>query len=745
MAWDGLISFDTRSAQEPDVSSQRQPRPQAACKMTDYLSSAPFITSPIGIDVSESEQTIFLDYLGHSTSAGLYFNRSMVSMGLVCGGLIEDVETTVKRLVMSHLSESDSQVIIVHSDNSTLRRDPCSLVGLSGSRPTILTSPRNLHSTSSMYASTGATTVPLRFEENTITTRQLLSFFDPPHDMRNRGSIVNTLQLVISQLREPFDLQHFIELVEKETWTEEGATFLALRQNMLTSLLSSSQPFPWSRREIFVDLDDPLLSSTGLEGVMVDMALQKVLALPPKRRLVVLYNAHEYLATPSPLLRSLEELAALGKRSPTSVIFASPSPSRIPRALFKWVDYLISGHGRSAVWASTLEEELFIHPSANRDPDQLIIWSSLSMHLGNSPTKNRQAVLKPTMWGENALYISTDELMGTMPAPSPSTHSRAEVPSPSEVCSAVNPPATHSPLQEDVEAGIVPLDIAGSVDSTPLPAAPQDDFASAVSTHSEDANPASQSTQGWTQVRKRDPPLPLEQRYPEMFRPLVAGILSLTNRQIDTWVGFEELRAVVSNQQSFGTYTSYVKAGREVRIVELRKKGTSFKSVKLLPFSVRQSYINSVTPSTLVVESCPSRFRPLVSAIIQAGNDDIYAKVSLEELSNALAQVPEVTQPAQFRQTSLPYWIQQACEGEWITKGKVQGKKRMWLGPKLQSVVNPSATPEDLDIRRDRSPSVSPNQHESTEKEFDATLNQYERLQNSAHESSMYDLDSYDD
>jgi hypothetical protein len=112
--------------------------------------------------------------------------------------------------------------------------------------------------------------------------------------MRKRSSILNTVQLVIGQLHEPFDLPRtssarlahvkliimidFIELIEKETWTEDGANFMALRQTILSWLLASRANASFSsEREIIVDFGDPILSHTGMESVFMDMVLQQFL------------------------------------------------------------------------------------------------------------------------------------------------------------------------------------------------------------------------------------------------------------------------------------------------------------------------------------------------------------------------------------------------------------------------------------------------------------------------------------
>ena len=150
---------------------------------------------------------------------------------------------------------------------------------------------------------------PLRFSENDICLRHLLALFTPPPEMHHASSsrISTTIQYVISQLSTegPFDLQGmhklslyssvklhmtkfsaFIQLVEQEKWDDEGATFIALRQTLLTELLSpyeddlihpNVQGPLHSLNNVVLDLADPILCSTRLDGVLMDIALHAFL------------------------------------------------------------------------------------------------------------------------------------------------------------------------------------------------------------------------------------------------------------------------------------------------------------------------------------------------------------------------------------------------------------------------------------------------------------------------------------
>ena len=76
----------------------------------------------------------------------------------------------------------------------------------------------------------------------------------------------------------------FIELIEKESWTDDGANFMALRQTILTSLVQPPNISLSPDDDIVIDLWDPILSRTGLDNVLMDMLLHQFLLHPSKRR-----------------------------------------------------------------------------------------------------------------------------------------------------------------------------------------------------------------------------------------------------------------------------------------------------------------------------------------------------------------------------------------------------------------------------------------------------------------------------
>jgi hypothetical protein len=139
--------------------------------------------------------------------------------------------------------------------------------------------------------------------------------------------ILTTVQYVVSQLSTegPFDLQGmherslcfsarfhmtkfpaFIQLIEQEKWDDEGATFIALRQTLLTSLLApyeddldhaNVQSIFNSLSKVVLDLTDPILCSTRLDGVLMDMALHAFLnpSIDQTERTMIGKNSDAYI------------------------------------------------------------------------------------------------------------------------------------------------------------------------------------------------------------------------------------------------------------------------------------------------------------------------------------------------------------------------------------------------------------------------------------------------------------------
>ena len=184
--------------------------------------------------------------------------------------------------------------------------------------------------------------------------------------------------------------------------------------------------------------------------------------------------------------------------------------------------------------------------------------------------------------------------------------------------------------------------------------------------------------------------VPLEDKYPDIFRPLVSGVLTLSDYKPGVWVDFEELRKLVGDKKTlqslgWGTYTSYVKMSQEQKVLELKKNAGGFKAVKLMPLAVREKYAKSIDPAALAVATCPPRFRSLVSTILKASGGDVRALVRQDELVHHLGQPSEELYAFLLGGGGAPYWFQQAIDGKWIETGKFQNKITWFrLGPKVR-------------------------------------------------------------
>jgi len=59
----------------------------------------------------------------------------------------------------------------------------------------------------SIYNASDVAVSPITFKDSSITLRHVLALFTPPPAMQGSSAILGTVQLIVSQLRPPFDLQ----------------------------------------------------------------------------------------------------------------------------------------------------------------------------------------------------------------------------------------------------------------------------------------------------------------------------------------------------------------------------------------------------------------------------------------------------------------------------------------------------------------------------------------------------------
>ncbi|KAG8833661.1 hypothetical protein FRC18_003271 [Serendipita sp. 400] len=246
--------------------------------------------------------------------------------------------------------------------------------------------------------------------------------------MKDSQKILTTVQFVLGQLDEAFDLQRFIELVEQEKWDEEAAIFIAFRQTILTMLVSSPDDDDLRERfstyrTIVMELDDPVLLSAGLVPVLMDMAVHEFLSVETEtRKLIVLDNAQEYLFTNSILTKSLASLASMSAGSPANVLLIATDPKRVNPSLYFHFDFLLLGHFNvhSVRWKKSLLSHLQI-PSFMRDngdtklmqvrPNQCAIYSPNSIRMVSYSQQSGEEKEEAALWDETPILIELDDLV----------------------------------------------------------------------------------------------------------------------------------------------------------------------------------------------------------------------------------------------------------------------------------------------------------------------------------------------
>ena len=207
-------------------------------------------------------------------------------------------------------------------------------------------------------------------------------------------------------------------MIAKEAWLEEAAKFITLRREVLSAMSSLPQEAMPLTQEVIIDLNDPVLSCTGMDTILMDVVLQHYQADCKMKNLVVLFNAHEYLSSPSLLYDSLEHIAALGELSTTSIILSSPSPSKLPLDIFKELDYVICGLTRFSV-CKVLQDQLFIKPPSLRwnSGRTMLIWSpESSRHKTIDEESDSSASNDPVKWGDKLVFMDVASL-SVIPTP----------------------------------------------------------------------------------------------------------------------------------------------------------------------------------------------------------------------------------------------------------------------------------------------------------------------------------------
>ncbi|KIM24813.1 hypothetical protein M408DRAFT_229474 [Serendipita vermifera MAFF 305830] len=380
------------------------------------------------IATATTNATGSLDPLGISSIGNLCWNKSINSIGLVSGTVEDETIPILRRLVTSYLTDTTSKVLILHTDHSAVFGGSCSLLASSWPPPRVLVSPQAPESVFSTCQTFNASVTPISFPDTSLTLRHVLAIFTPPHDMPGSSTVLGAVQYILSQLQEPFDLQRFGELVDGEKWSEEAATFIALRQTLLTKLLSPAgveDPEDMARQITLVDLTDPVLNSTRLDSVIMDIAVHDFLRHTAERKMIVFNNCQQYLTATSALRRTIESLATAGSGRTASVILSTTDPTAISASpsFLHSLQYVLFGSSYSILHDGFLDRHLprLSIPREQCGFRRAVLWSPGStLYL----PKNEMPVKKS--WNDLVSFIDVTQFEDSMPtaAFSSDTHNK---------------------------------------------------------------------------------------------------------------------------------------------------------------------------------------------------------------------------------------------------------------------------------------------------------------------------------
>ncbi|KIM23609.1 hypothetical protein M408DRAFT_252225 [Serendipita vermifera MAFF 305830] len=274
---------------------------------------------------------------------------------------------------------------------------------------------------------------PLRLREQDISARHVLALFTPPVDMHNAtaAKITASIQYVISRLKTPFDLQDFIQLMEQESWDDASINFVTLCQTILTELLTPYDAVEAKAtaclplhdlKEAVVDLTDPLLCSTRLDSVLMDMSLHAFLngQAGQARTLIVLSAAHGYLYASSCLMRTLESLVSQNMGN-ISILIDTTNLHALTLSpyILRTIDYIVmTGPIRSHIWRDALKSyavssETPITPPFLRGKNEVAILSPQSQQI-ESGTDGECA----SVWGDTFMSLVISEVVPIAPVES---------------------------------------------------------------------------------------------------------------------------------------------------------------------------------------------------------------------------------------------------------------------------------------------------------------------------------------
>jgi hypothetical protein len=193
-------------------------------------------------------------------------------------------------------------------------------------------------------------------------------------------------------------IEGFIELVDQEKWDEDGASFMALRQTLLTTLISTDEDadtYSSQFDKVIIDLTDPILSATKLDATIFNIILREfattgagesrligetfcIIHITTTKSMSVLNNSHEYLRSDSLLSKSLLSLATMRDGAHSMLLIGNDLLSINP-TLISLSDFVIRGYPNPRSWAEYYRLHEPIQSSVPQEPQiragQVVITS----------------------------------------------------------------------------------------------------------------------------------------------------------------------------------------------------------------------------------------------------------------------------------------------------------------------------------------------------------------------------------
>ncbi|KAG8834462.1 hypothetical protein FRC17_008684, partial [Serendipita sp. 399] len=537
---------------------------------------------------------------------------------------------------------------------------------------TVLISPRSLEDVYDVYSEESIDVTPLLFHEANIKFRHILSLFQPPSGNPGSARITNSINHIVNQLRRSFDLQRFIELVDEEKWDDDGATFVALRQTILTELVSGNSVKDnslFSRsREILVDLTDPLLSATGFDGVILDMALHRFLAANKNRKkLLVLSPSVGSIQRHSCLFESLNRLASQGQSRDTSVVIGTLEPSTLSPIIFNALDYVMCGSIRHPAWRRSFLDTVGIDIDfASLKPGELAI-----VCCGHSDIKLSMAV--------ETLSRSTPRL----------------------VDHGYGSPDNHRSSMAVLPADTLSLYETSKSTSTSTRLSPEPPDSEAITSDATRSSTGSTKSSLDGLMRSNEIKAEMtEDLYPEHFRPLMRAILKQCNSQVGVEVKFDALREALGSMKQFtslgwSNLTVWVKAACTAGFLTREGKGKS-RLIRLRPLTLENSHIDvdgprtsvstnnslQVVPFQVLLGDYPREHYGLVAAVLRLTSGRALVKVQYHEVKEVMK---DAGKDYSLSDASLIHMLAQASRAGIISYGR--GNDRIWIrleGPQIQ-------------------------------------------------------------